>query len=138
MTDRTSRRTAWLLLVCWSAVIWFMNTRTKVPETANDTLNDVIWQGAHILGHVLLGMLALQATSAQWAKRGTIAALLIVVPHGVLDELVQHLVPGRNMNVTDIACNVGGGITGILIYSLWHRLQSARERDPVANDIYRR
>lgn len=125
--DRWRGRIAWAALIAWSGVIWFANTRPELPTVQNDTLNNVISQGGHLLGHTVLAILAWRAATTAWGHRtGYWVTLVGTSLHSVLDEAVQRLVPTRNANLEDVVYNVAGCMLGIAVMEVL-RL-GARER----------
>ncbi len=57
----------------------------------------------------------------------TVAAFLITVAYGVLDEWHQSFVPGRFASLTDVLFNTIGACLGLLVFWWLNRPASGRE-----------
>jgi len=112
----------------WSALIWVANTRPETVGTQHDTLNYVIWQGGHLISHIILGALVWNAATLTWKhSTGFFVALLGGCCHAALDEWIQTLVPSRHANLEDVLYNVGGVALGIAVVE-FIRLRSTAVR----------
>jgi VanZ family protein len=79
-----------------------------------------IRKSAHLIEYFILGSLALQA--APLFKRIPFYAVVFLVP--LLDETLQHFVPGRAGTLDDVAIDVIGLI---LAYGVWRWLGKTKQ-----------
>ncbi|NLG49746.1 MAG: VanZ family protein [Chloroflexi bacterium] len=104
---------AWVMLALWSAGIWFVNTRSRVFSIGQAATDYVLYQAGHFFGHVVLGLLAMRASTLTWGwRKGAWVALAGALAHAVLDELAQLFVPSRHANLEDIVYNMAGVLVG--------------------------
>jgi len=114
--DYWKLRLTWAAFLIWSGLIWVANTRPNPVRTQHDALNDLLWQGGHLIGHTVLAVLAWRAMTLAWGhKRGYWVALVVTIIHSVLDEVVQCWVPTRHALFEDIVYNVSGAMLGIIL-----------------------
>jgi VanZ family protein len=50
-----------------------------------------------------------------------VITVVLVAAYGVLDEIHQHSVPGRMPDVFDVLADIGGGLTGVWLFSVLAR-----------------
>ena len=75
-------------------------------------------KGAHLLLFTVLGgfvTLAFYSLTRRKGLRLVLPAWLISSLVGVVDEIHQHFVPGRTMQVSDMALDAGGALLGVLL-----------------------
>ena len=123
----------WLALLAWSGLIWFLTSRPSVPSAGSETGDFVIRQGGgHLLLHSVLALLAWRAAALSWGNGiGFAFAAFLAVPHAILDEVYQGLVPGRDANLEDVLYNLVGVAAALLlvrVLQLSGKLQSAGRR----------
>lgn len=101
------RRAAWLGAVA-AAYVWLALELRAAPE-----------ESVHLLEYGVLSLVALRAISFRVPDRSAhIAAALIAVLAGTIDEVTQWLIPGRYFDFRDVAINAVGG-TLIQIAIAW-------------------
>ena len=106
---------AWACFFAWSALVWVLSTRPFVLRTHSSTLDHIVSQASHLVGHFLLGLAAWRSSALTWGPSHALwVALSITVPHAVLDELVQEVIPTRNANFEDVAFNLAGTLLALL------------------------
>ena len=118
MVDRPCWRIGlhWFALLAWSGLIWFLTSRPSVPSAGSDTRDFVVRQGGHLLLHAVLALLAWRAAALSWGNRiGFAFGACLAVPHAILDELYQGLVPGRDANLEDVLYNLVGVCAALLL-----------------------
>lgn len=85
----------------------------------------------HLLQYALLAVLTVSALHAQqdWrevsGRRMLIAGLGVVLVVGVIEELVQSLLPGRVGSLRDVGLDLAGGSFGLWCQALWRMGDSA-------------
>ncbi len=81
----------------------------------------------HLLQYAMLAVLTVSALHAQqdWREAGgrriAFAGLGVVLLVGVIEELVQSLLPGRVGSVRDVGLDLAGGSLGLWCRVLWRR-----------------
>ena len=80
---------------------------------------------AHFLEYGVLAFLAARAFSkspGRWlGRRWFLASLLLVVAYSLADEYHQNFVPSRGASIYDSLIDTLGGLTALLVYSVWRR-----------------
>lgn len=120
-----------LPFLLWVICIFAISSIPRVPVIKSPISLDKL---AHMALFLVLSWLGWRAFWHQakigWLHRGAVlAAILFSVLYGVLDEIHQLYVPGRNSDVFDVLADV----TGALIFALWHVWRKSRliaENDP--------
>lgn len=128
----------------WMALIWIASSREFSALNTSRFIRPVIlWifpnlseervagihfllrKVAHFSEYAVLGILAARAFVASandFIQRHQFqVALLLIVSYALLDEFHQSFVPGRTASIYDSAIDVAGGITALLVFTLWHR-----------------
>jgi len=94
-------------------------TGAEIPEPERSHLiervNNVAREYMHGVVFLALGLLVQNALTQSGARgmRAPALALAICVAYGVTDEIHQLFVPGRAFQVSDLAMDTAGSITGI-------------------------
>lgn len=108
---------AWCLLALWMVFLLFLSSEpgSSIPSAGKTPVGNVIdyilRQGGHLLLHVVLGILAWRAAGRTWThKTALLVALGLTLSYAVFDELCQTFIPGRSVNVEDLAYNLTGGL----------------------------
>ena len=105
---------AWALVAIWMAVIWGLSS---VPGSALPSSRDMMSVVAHIVEYGVLGYLLARAFFVQGMRqkeRWTLAVIGAVI-FGIIDEIHQAFVPGREASVADIAVDAASAIGGALL-----------------------
>ena len=131
-------------LVLWIAFIFFASTadfsasntsriigpvlRWIFPDISDEQLalaHVIARKVAHFGEYALLGWLAARAFSSSSRRtlrvRWFLFSLLLVIVSALLDEYHQSFVPVRTGSMYDSLLDMCGGLTALLLYSLWHR-----------------
>ena len=92
-------------------VLWWSSSRT-VNDTGETTVGCFLHNGGHVVAFGVLGALALLALDepAQWRRRHAVAALLIALLYGIVDEVHQRWVPGRTSSIADVLSDGAGAM----------------------------
>ena len=131
-------------LVLWIAFIFYASTaefsasntsriigpllRWIFPDISDEKLalaHVITRKVAHFAEYALLGWLAARAFSTSSRRafrvRWFLISLLLVILSALLDEYLQSYVPARTGSMYDSLLDMCGGLTALLLYSLWHR-----------------
>ena len=114
----------WAPLVLALAAVYWLSSLSQVPgaQYASDKL-------LHVAGYAGLGLLALRAFHGGIARLRpgpTLAAAAVIVAWGILDELHQSFVPGRDATASDVVADAIGFALAVVIVAAWTGL--ARDR----------
>ncbi|MDR1903727.1 MAG: VanZ family protein [Treponema sp.] len=97
------------------AGIWFLSSQSILPQPKDILGFDKV---QHLIVYAALSMsLGLWFSENQWKNKGRTTILLlfgIASVYGIVDEVHQYFVPGRDCNVWDWAADVLGAILGAL------------------------
>ncbi len=82
---------------------------------------------AHFVEYFILGLLTTNAARGFVEKTRTafLISAILASAYGVLDELHQMLIPGRSVEVLDMASNVTGAVFGSFIIARFFRKPSS-------------
>jgi len=108
-TNRPSRY-FWLLVIFFIACLAIL-----IPGTPAERI--------HSLEYAILSILWWRAVKRLSLQRDQVylAVLLITVSLGVVDELIQYLLPNRWFGLDDILRNASGGVIGVMYLALVER-----------------
>ncbi|MDB4975828.1 MAG: hypothetical protein JWN48_4169 [Myxococcaceae bacterium] len=108
---------AWLPVLAYTLLIWWLSSQQldfafmeRVP------MQD---KGVHFLEYGTLSFFTLHALSVTWPVRRfstVVAATIITMGLGLLDELHQSFVPGRSSDVLDLLADVIGAAIAAMVY----------------------
>ena len=116
----------WIALLMWIGLIWTLSSLPVVPSAGSDFWDYLVRQGAHLGLHAVLAVLAWRAASLSWgASTGFVFAIGLAIPHAVLDELYQALVPGRDANLEDVIYNLLGVLLALVLIRYGHPILRA-------------
>jgi VanZ family protein len=116
-----------------AACIWFLSSQPVLPRIKGIFGFDKF---QHLLAYAVLAVaVGLWASPAFWKRRPFAILLftaLVSSVYGVIDEVHQYFVPGRNCNIWDwIADTLGAffGALGMMIFltQLWRRFKEKAE-----------
>ena len=107
-----------VLALYWPTL--FIFAHIPVPQVVRKA--DVSDKGLHFLAYLVLTFLLWFAIHGDkrvnWRKAAVWWMLLLVVWYGVVDELLQGVVAGRNCDVRDFFVDVAGALTGLILFSV--------------------
>lgn len=115
-----------LLLAYW--LLLFISTHLPMPDRIH--IPDVSDKIAHFVGYFGLGFLA----SAALLVRGIrspwtfVGVFLCLTFYGAVDELLQHLVPGRHADTWDWLADTVGAACGIAALAIGLTIRNLRCR----------
>jgi VanZ family protein len=115
----------WGPVVAWTALIFVLSSRSRVPGL--EGLPDVLTHG---VGYLVLCFLITRAASLGWPLGGWPGPLAVVLStlYGVSDELHQAFVPGRHADLWDVVKDALGAVLGALAYRWFAGRQDADGR----------
>lgn len=103
----------------WPA--FFISAHIPIPRVVLKA--NVSDKSLHFLAYLILTFLLwfaiLGNRKANWRKAATWLMLLLIAGYGVVDELLQNLVAGRSCDVRDLYADMVGGLTGLIICSIF-------------------
>jgi VanZ family protein len=117
---------AWLPAVLYTALIWFLSSRTLDFKLIEDVpMRD---KGVHFVEYGALGFFLAHACHATWPRLGRrfALALWLTVALGLVDELHQLYVPGRSADAADLLADALGGCLAIVVYAGLRGWRAAR------------
>ncbi len=136
-----SRVLYWIPLLLWISLIYGLSSQTSVPFIDRIPV-DTLREYGHIVGHFTeYAVLAVTAyialgSSALFRESRMLrltAAFVMVVFVAAGDEFLQAFIPGRDASKKDLAVDIFGTTTGLVMVTLGHglldRLWPWRSRD---------
>ncbi|MBA3765495.1 MAG: VanZ family protein [Acidobacteria bacterium] len=103
------------------------------PDISEERLNlahFIVRKTAHFAEYAILALLAARAfissSSKSLRRRWLIAALMLVVVYALSDEYHQTFVPTRTGSIYDSFIDMSGGVTALLLLTLWRRRKEER------------
>ena len=127
MTSRRAVMLAWLPALAYMAAIWAISSLSLGPLPLDRfPLRD---KGIHFLEYGLLGFLVAHAAFRTWPRharwRTAAVAIWITVLWGLLDEIHQAFVPGRESELLDVVADGAGALAGTVLRRLLSRVRRA-------------
>jgi VanZ family protein len=138
-------------LLLWMAFIWFASTGEFSAANTSRILRPLlVWlfpnispeeiarihflvrKAAHFIEYAFLAFLAaraLVASSKRVLRQGWfLISLLLVASYALLDEYHQSFVATRTASVYDSLIDMSGGLTALLLYTLWRARRAKLRR----------
>lgn len=115
-TPVKSTRAVWLWapVAGYMGLIFWLSSISEPPDLPGE-MSD---KGGHLVLYFGLSALVVRALAGGWRARVTMAAaclaVVIATAYGVTDELHQHFVPPRQMDLWDVAADAGGAAIAAL------------------------
>lgn len=107
------------LLLYWPVI--FVLAHVPVPELVREA--GVSDKSLHFIAYLILVFLLWFAVGpdrkVNWRKATAWWVLLVTVWYGVIDELLQGVVAGRNCDVMDFFANLAGVLTGLILFTFF-------------------
>jgi len=107
----------WAPTFVWAMVVFFLSVIPShdLPDPTISHLD----KGVHFFEYVIFAILIIKGLDVQregiFGGRRLLFTLIIAGLYGILMELCQFLVPGREPSLGDVAANIGGAVFGIMI-----------------------
>jgi len=106
-----------VLALYWPAL--FIFAHIPIPEVVLEA--DVSDKSLHFLAYLILTFFLWFSIrgdqKVHWRKAAAWWILLLMVGYGVVDELLQGVVAGRNCDVRDFFVDVAGTLVGLILFS---------------------
>jgi VanZ family protein len=104
--------------VCAAALIWFLSSQTILPKPKGILGFDKL---QHLLAFaVFTGAVCLWISREKWRIRGPFFMLIAAAAgsvYGIVDEVHQYFVPGRDCNVWDWIADTLGSVIGAAVFA---------------------
>ena len=122
---------AWVLVVLWAALIFFLSS---IPGTGFPSYPEPLNVVAHFVLYMVLGILLTRALGYSKMPLWKVALIAIAIAslYGVSDEFPQHYVPDRIMDPMDWVVDTLGAITGAIVtifYLSSKKVSRSRKKD---------
>lgn len=146
------RRGAFLAVFVWVLVIWGHSLAAGPESSAESGLvvelvrplllaagvtdpslqSFIVRKCGHFTEYLVLGILSVRAWRPSFRQlSGELACLAVqVAAVPFIDETIQRFIPGRTSALRDVAIDLAGAATGILIAALAERWHKSRKRQP--------
>jgi VanZ family protein len=120
---------AWLLVIAWAGLIFFVSDQPKETFQRLGFTGQVLSVGGHLIVYfvlMILLVLALRASTKLSTKQVYLLAFLIVAIYGLSDEYHQSFVPGRTPTLVDWVVDLIGAALALLVLLRWDRRQGSQ------------
>jgi VanZ family protein len=106
-------------LIYWPLI--FVLAHIPIPQLVRKAgVSDKI---IHLTAYLLLVFLMWFAVSpdrkVNWRKAAAWWVLLVAVSYGIIDELLQGVVPGRSCDIMDFFADLAGVLTGLILFTFF-------------------
>jgi VanZ family protein len=122
---RKNRSLRWAAVVAWMGLIFYLSAQSRLPNVMPyewPQIQDVL---GHFTVYAVLAVLVWWALRGAGIRRPFLWALVVTVLYSFTDESHQSFVPNRHPDVFDLATDLVGAVTALLI--VWW-LGACRER----------
>lgn len=123
---------AWLLPALYALLLLALSS---IPHFSTDSvspaISDKFW---HVVGYIPLGFFiyfAIDRRPGPFAALPGAWALFLGIGYGILNELYQHFVPGRSVDLVDLVCNITGALIGTIAFMLLHKAGFGQKENTV-------
>ena len=127
MTSGRSRALFAVLLVVWCAATWTLSSQSD-PEAYVGVRVRLPDKVEHAIEYAVGGLLAAGAAGSGGRRRAWLAPIAFCAAWGVLDEIHQSYVPGRDATGWDVLADVFGAAVGTLGMSWWRARRQTPDR----------
>jgi VanZ family protein len=113
-----------LLALLWVGLLYYLSAQPSLDVPLLFPGQDKV---LHLLVYAVLGFLILggmRPAEAGYRRGNRLAAFLLVVLYGILDEYHQSFVPGRIADPLDVLADAVGGLIGVGLMALIYRKQN--------------
>ena len=123
----------WLPPLVWMALIYYGSAQPTLPSLSHSLLDSLLKYGAHFVEYAVLAALWYRAIYSRFPHpKIQPLALLIVVIYALSDEFHQSFVPGRSATWQDVAVDVIGGASALLVWNIVQQWRSRTRTPPAA------
>jgi VanZ family protein len=115
-----------------AAALWWLSSRSPAPGEHPAVIMQYLHNCAHIVAYGSLGLVTLLALAhvGDCGGRHVVLATLLAAVYGVVDELHQSFVPGRDASVADATTDLVSALM-LAVTAHWLLADSARSRRAV-------
>lgn len=118
------------LVVAWMGLIWWTSSKGPPPGPRSYSWRAVIGNFLHVpaFGFLAVLLVATLPRTGAWPRPGRAAWLQVVgtvLAYGVIDELHQSHVPGRDLSIFDLATNVSAASVVVWLTSYLSRREAS-------------
>ncbi len=125
----------WAPPLLWMALIFYGSAQPTLPSLSNSFLDLLLKYGAHFIEYAVLALLWYRAVYSRFPHPIIQPlAFVIVAIYALSDELHQTFVPGRSATWQDVAVDLLGGASALL---LWNFLYQWRKRTNTSREEHR-
>lgn len=115
---------AWLLVVCWALVVVVLSIQAGTEELGRGRLRLDVSTLGHAVFFTILSFLVANAIAPYRPRRHWWWTIVLVSIFGIVDELMQSLVPLRSPSMADLFADVVGAFVGAIGWTVLARWQS--------------
>jgi hypothetical protein len=118
--------TLWGPVAAWMTAIFTASSRSDVGGLGQ--VPDWLTHGLAYLGLAVLVCRALAGGLRPLSAGGALLSAVLCSGYGILDEVHQSFVPGRDSSAADVGKDVGGSVLGAILFqrALGSRVRQAR------------
>jgi len=125
-TGNTHRLLLWAPVALYMMLIFWLSSISRPPDLPSGVSD----KGAHVLLYSGLGALLVRARAGGWRRPVTLgiaaAAIVVATLYGITDEIHQHFVPPREVEVRDILADaIGASLAAGALYA-WSCIANAK------------
>lgn len=101
----------WIPVVAWSAAIWVVSGIGQLPSIPGGPGDKVL----HLFAYFVHGLCAAIALGRAGHPRRFLGAFLLTAGWGLLDEVHQSFVPGRDASSLDFVADLAGAALAVAL-----------------------
>lgn len=121
----------WVPPLLWMALIYYGSAQPTLPSLSDSLLDSLLKYGAHFVEYAVLAVLWYRAIYSRFSHPMIQPlAFIIVIAYALSDEFHQSFVPGRSATWQDVAVDVIGGASALLVWNVVH-LWRSRKNEPL-------
>jgi hypothetical protein len=125
-TENTRRVLLWAPVALYMMFIFWLSSISTPPDLPSGVSD----KGAHLLLYAGLGILLVRAHAGGWRRPVTlgiaVTAIVVATLYGISDEIHQHFVPLRQVEVRDILADAIGASLGEGALYAWSCIAGAK------------
>ena len=105
----------WLPPLVWMGVIFYLSSRSHLPNLPQPLLRILLMKGGHFVGYGALALLWRRALSRTECTADTVVTVAFVISalYAVVDEFHQGFVLGRHPSPLDVLIDSAGAATAL-------------------------
>ncbi len=114
-TLRENRCLRWAAVVAWMGLIFYLSGQSRLPRVIPPGLPQIQDILGHFTVYAVLAVLTWRALRGAGVRRSLLWALVVTVLYSLTDEYHQSFVPNRQPDVFDLATDLAGAISALMI-----------------------